>query len=62
MYSYSRQWRVKMPIVIVELLLKIILEIIQGQPPEVKQELWKMHLEDVKAWREFWSKLDKTNG
>lgn len=31
--------------------------IIEGQPPEVKAELWKMHLEDVKAWREFWAKF-----
>lgn len=46
-----------MPVVVIELLLKIILEAIQGQPPEVKAELWRMHLEDVKAWREFWGRF-----
>jgi len=46
-----------MPIAIIELVLQIVLEAIKGQPPEVKAELWKMYVEDIKAWREFWSKV-----
>jgi len=36
------------------LIIKIIdlaEKIIEGQPKEVKAELWKIHLEDVKWWR-----------
>jgi hypothetical protein len=29
----------------------------EGQPPDVRAELWRQHLEDENAWREFWSHL-----
>lgn len=29
-------------------------EIIKSQPPDVQAELWRMFLEDLKAWRAFW--------
>jgi hypothetical protein len=29
----------------------------ESQPPEVRAELWRMHLEDMKAWRSFWQGL-----
>ncbi len=35
-------------------LFKLIRVAIEGQPPEVKAELWKMYLDDVKEWRKFW--------
>jgi len=45
-----------MPTEIIVLVLQVILEAMKGQPIEVKAELWKMYVEDIKAWREFWSK------
>lgn len=42
---------------IIELALKIVLLAMEGQPPEVRAELWRIHLEDVKAWRTFFDKL-----
>jgi hypothetical protein len=35
-------------------IVNLISEAIKGQPAEVRAELWKMHVEDIKAWREFW--------
>ena len=32
-------------------LVKLFREVAQGQPPEVKAELWRMYLDDVKWWR-----------
>lgn len=29
----------------------------ESQPPEVRAEMWRQHLEDAKAFREFWTKL-----
>lgn len=29
-------------------------KVIETQPKEVAGELWKLHLEDLKAWRAFW--------
>ena len=46
-----------MPVTIIELILRIILTAIEGQPPEVKAELWRLYLEDVKQWRAFFEKL-----
>ncbi len=34
--------------------LEFIKSVIDGQPPEVKKQLWTWYVEDVKAWREFW--------
>ena len=50
-----------MPTEIIILVLQIILEAIKGQAPEVKAELSKMFLEDLKAWRSFWEKMFKPN-
>jgi hypothetical protein len=42
-------------------LATVIAEIIKtamaDQPPDVKAALWKEHLADVQAWREFWQKF-----
>ena len=35
----------------------IIKTAMEGQPPEVRAELWRQHLEDVKAWRAFWQQF-----
>ena len=40
-----------MPLVILELLLKIVLLAMEGQPPEVRAEFWRLYLDDVKAFR-----------
>jgi hypothetical protein len=31
--------------------------IIEGQTEQQKAELWRMHIEDLKGWREFWQKV-----
>jgi hypothetical protein len=36
--------------------------VLEKQPPDVAAELWRLHLEDVKAWREFWAPLIKAMG
>jgi len=46
-----------MPLTIIELVLQIVLEAIKGQPPDVKAELWRMYIQDIKEWREYWSKV-----
>ena len=38
-------------------LVKLIEKAIDGQPPEVKAELWRLHIDDIKAWRAFWQGL-----
>jgi len=37
--------------------IDLVKEIVKNQPPEVAAELWRLHLEDVKAWREFLKKI-----
>jgi hypothetical protein len=32
---------------------------IESQPPEVRAEIARMHLEDMKRWREFIEKIAK---
>jgi len=34
--------------------LEFIGKVIDGQPPEVKKQMWIWYVEDVKIWREFW--------
>jgi len=34
-------------------LTKLVTVVVDSQPPEVRAELWRLHLEDVKAWRAF---------
>lgn len=36
-------------------LVRLVGKVIEGQPQEVKADLWRMYVEDVKAWREFFS-------
>lgn len=31
----------------------LIEKIIEGQPPEVKKQLWEWYIEDAKAWRQL---------
>jgi hypothetical protein len=38
-------------------LIRLIDKVIEGQPPEVKADLWRMYVDDVKEWRAFWSRL-----
>lgn len=38
---------------------KLAETVINSQPKEVQAELWKMHLEDLKAWRAFWQSVGK---
>lgn len=40
-------------------LISLVGKLIDGQPPDVKAELWRGYLEDVKAWREFWRGIGK---
>jgi hypothetical protein len=46
------------PLTAVLQLATVIAEIVkiamEGQPPDVRAELWRQHLEDIKAWRAFW--------
>ncbi len=35
-------------------ILRLIEKVIDGQPPDVKAELWRQYVEDVRAWRQFW--------
>jgi hypothetical protein len=35
---------------------RLIEKIIDGQPPEVKKQLWEWYIEDMRGWREFGSK------
>lgn len=37
-------------------IVKLIREIVEGQDPEVKKEISRMFLQDLKEWREFWRK------
>lgn len=34
--------------------LEVIEKIIDGQPPDVKKQLWEWYIEDMKGWRAFW--------
>jgi hypothetical protein len=40
-------------------LVNLIGKVIEGQPPQVKADLWRIYVEDVKAWRAFWAGLGK---
>jgi len=45
------------PLTIVELILKIVLEAMQGQPPDVREAMWRRHMENLEKWDQFWEKL-----
>lgn len=34
-------------------LTKLATVVIESQPPEVRAELWKIYLDDLKWWRKF---------
>lgn len=46
------------PLTAVAVMLKsffdMITEIVKGQPPEVKEKIWSMYIEDLKGFRKFW--------
>lgn len=46
-----------MPLVIVELLLKIALAVLEGQTPEQRVKVWDWYIADMERWRRF-LKLD----
>ena len=33
---------------------EMITEIVKGQPPEVKEKIWAIYIEDLKVFRKFW--------
>lgn len=35
-------------------LIALISKAMDGQPPEVRKELWQNYVEDVRGWRDFW--------
>lgn len=37
----------------VQSLMDLLKTIIEGQPPEVKAQMWKWYVEDVARWRKF---------
>lgn len=41
----------------VKALAEMTTEIVKGQPPEVKAQMWAWFVEDVKAWRAFFKPL-----
>lgn len=40
-------------------LINLVREVIAGQPPDVRAELWRMYAEDIREWRAFWKGLLK---
>ena len=44
-------------LVLANTIAEIVKLAMESQPPEVRAELWRQHLEDVKAWRAFWQGL-----
>lgn len=39
-------------------LINLFTEIVKSQPPEVKAEIWKWYVEDMRRWRKFF-KIDE---
>lgn len=37
--------------------LCLLEKIVDGQPPEVKKQLWEWFIEDMKGWRDFWARI-----
>ena len=46
-----------MPLTIIELILRIVLQAMEGQSPEQKQKMWDWYIADVERWRKL-LKLD----
>lgn len=34
--------------------LDVIEKVLDGQPADVRKQLWQWYIEDMKGWREFW--------
>lgn len=43
---------------IIELILQIVLQTMEGQTPEQRKQIWDWHIEDVKRWRKIF-KMDE---
>lgn len=39
-------------------LINLFTEIVKGQPPEIKAQIWQWYIEDQKRWRKFF-KIDE---
>ena len=37
----------------IQAVAEMVTEIVKGQPPEVKKQLWEWYIEDMKKLREF---------
>jgi hypothetical protein len=46
-----------MPLTIIELILRIVVEAMEGQTPEQKKIMWDWYITDVERWRRL-LKLD----
>jgi hypothetical protein len=42
-----------MPLAIIELTLRIVLQAMEGQTPEQKKQLWDWYIKDVEFWRKL---------
>lgn len=49
-----------MPTSTLDLILKIVLLAMEGQPNDVRAELWRMYLQDVKEFRAWWKEVFPT--
>jgi hypothetical protein len=45
------------PLVIVELVLKIVLVAMEGQPADVREAIWRRHIDNLEKMDKFWNKL-----
>ena len=39
--------------------LEVLEKIIDGQPPDVRKQLWQWYIDDMRGWREFWGLTTK---
>jgi len=42
-----------MPLTIIELILRLVIEAMAGQTPEQKKKMWDWYIADVERWRKF---------
>lgn len=38
----------------IQAIAEMVTEIVKGQTPEQKKQMWDWYIEDTKRWREFW--------
>ena len=48
-----------MPLSIIDTLLKIVLLAMEGQPPEVRADLWRRHMKFLEESDAFWERIGK---